>query len=451
MPGTIYVDTNGADSFASGTTDTNSATLGNGSGGASVSGSVVDLSANTPDLSSIPTDGSQAIYIADATNDTSLRKIFWITDKNVGAYTVTVDTAPQGTISNSAWGIGGRYVWPGGSTTDVISYALRPGDTIQFNNTPAARTSGSYITSRADGSTTSGGYIRVIGKAGTRPVLSSTALSNAMISLTHKNWWVENLDMVNTAQTSSNALTMTGSGGCVAKNLKVTGGNLGTSVRGIYGGGGCVVIDCEIIGFTGSGIYHTSGQNLFIGNYIHDCNGHAYQHGGTTGHHGDLIFNIFANNGGFGAHYSGTALAADTSTLAALLNNTIWNNDMGGIMCESEYGMLLLINNIVSNNGDGVSPAGYNFEFGATATPGWDLMGKGWAYYNVFYKASNNIGPNITPDATNLTSDPLFIDLGSPGLDFSIALGSPAKNSAFPSGWQGLTLTPKQDRGAVQS
>ena len=65
---------------------------------------------------------------------------------------------------------------------------------------------------------------------------------------------------------------------------------------------------------------------------------------------------------------------------------------------------------------------------------------------NVYHKASNNL-LNLTPNATESESDPLFTD--APNGDFSIGASSPAKGAGWPGEFPAGLSTGYPDIGAV--
>jgi hypothetical protein len=144
--GILYIATTG-NVANSGTSDNDAADLTGAA--ATVSGSTVTLD-GSPDLSAVSTSGPSqaAIYLADANN--SNQKVFWITAADDGANTVTVVGSPTGVVS-SAWRIGGRMV----HTPANIEGALRAGDIVQFNDSPASSAS-TLLTCRAAGTAACG-------------------------------------------------------------------------------------------------------------------------------------------------------------------------------------------------------------------------------------------------------------------------------------------------------
>src|SRR3990167_7087266 len=193
---TIYVDTAGS-ATNSGSSDNNAADVSGAAAACNPSSTTVDLSVDAPDLSAVPTDGSATIYLVGATN--SNQKIFRITWTDNIAKTVTVDTAPTGNFTGSAWAIGGRFVW----TTASIEGALKAGWTVIFNNSVASSAS-AIITARNSGDSTNG-MITIRGKTGVRPVLTCTGTVNVIAPNSQTYWRIENLELVQQGA-SGNAL-----------------------------------------------------------------------------------------------------------------------------------------------------------------------------------------------------------------------------------------------------
>jgi hypothetical protein len=134
--GILHIDTAGSVNN-SGSSDNNAADLTVTVDASYAGGATVQLSGN-PDLSGVITSGENqsAINFPDATN--ANMKVFWITAKDDAATpnTITLHAAPTGlTAGTSTGNIGGRMVW----TPANVEAALRAGDIVEFNNSPAAR------------------------------------------------------------------------------------------------------------------------------------------------------------------------------------------------------------------------------------------------------------------------------------------------------------------------
>lgn len=426
--GTVYIDTGGA-TTNSGSTDGNTAPL-SGTGDAVVTGTTVQLTIPT-DLSGVViTAGAtqSSIYIAQATNTS--QKIFWITGKDDGLDQVTVSVAPTG-VTASNWAIGGRMVF----TLANFSAALRGGDTVIFNNSPAAQ-SATLITTAVAGDNT-GSYIKWIGKTGVRPVLNATSTNAAISSTGHPFNWFENLELDQDGATGS-GINLAGQN-LVAYNLKIV--DAGSS-GGILSGAQTNhrIVNCDISGSAGAGIADSSSAaGLFIsGNYIHDNTTD-----GITLSAAPIVTiqnNIIDSNAGHGIYMSG-AVTANTNS-SVITGNTIYGNGDSGLEVTDIDNPVNITNNIFVNNGNAAGE--YNVEFVSGSA---EIAGvHGW---NIFYEngAGDNL-LNLTANATESTADPL---LNSPAAgDFTLQTSSPALDVGFPGQLLGATGQGYRDIGAQE-
>lgn len=411
--GTLYVDT-GGNAANSGSTDTSGATL-SGTSATFISGTTVQLDAGT-DLTAVVTAAGatqSSINIAGATNTN--RTVFWITAvSGSGGATpqLTLDVAPTGMTTNT-WRIGGQYVFPGTTTANVIVNALRAGDTLQFNNTPATRTTSAYVTTAVAGDATSG-RINIRGKTGVRPVLEMTGNGTA-ISGGHGNYAVSNLEL----KSSGTFAILTTTTGWWVDNVKITGTGGSATQHGITVGNSSVVTNSEISGVGGSGISaSTNGEGVFaFGNYIHGCGIDGIAVVGTAPR-SQIISNVISGNSGRGIYSSGATTTQNS--FLGIIGNTIYGNTLAGVEIADADTVVVLRNNIVmnTNTADIVKWAAGNA----------DLLSS--HAYNVFYSSSSGVLNGLTANSTEFTTNPLFTNAA--GGDFSISASSPAAGGGFP-------------------
>lgn len=429
--GTIYVDTGGA-TTNSGSTDNNAASLSGTN--ATVVGSVITLD-GSPDLTGVVTSGAtqSTIYLAQATN--SNQKIFWITAADNGAKTVTVSVAPTG-VTGSNWAIGGRFVW----TPASIEGALRAGDLVTVNNSIASSAS-TVVTERTAGSS-SGGFIKMIGKSGSRPTITHSSTSNCIAgSATASLWWVENLELIQQGA-SGNALSRTGSGN-VIYNVKISDAG-GVGISNTNSDNNTRIIACEISGCGGDGI-NDSGNDILIGNYVHDVTGDGYEHNQNNGS-AIFIRNIFDTCAARGIYFPGAATVQ--TSLFIFDGNTVYGCGNTGLeVADTDYSFTML-NNIFAENGNAAGE--YNVEWTAGTA---ELVS--FHAWNLFYSSGGGGSANLSGltagaqvSGSELTTDPAFTNAASG--DFSIGSSSPAKAVGFPGAFLGGTSTGYLDMGAVQ-
>lgn len=434
--GTLYVDTGGS-ANNSGSSDNNAADL-SGSAAAFVSGTTVSLLTDNPDLSGVVTSGAtqSSINIAGATN--SNQTIFWITavDNSVGVKTVTLNVAPTGMTSN-AWTIGGRHVW----TANRIEAALRAGDLVTINNSPASA-SADWLTMRADGSSTSG-YIKMKGATGSRPVITITNTTRCLnqASGVGGNWWFEALELVQ--QGASGAAVN------IPEVAPVTLFNIKVSDAGAYGinfgvSGSNHLQASEITSSGTVGLNVAASATLLVGNYVHDVTGDGIEFAGANCS-GVVSQNIVDTCTAHGVYLSG----ADTSQAQILIvaGNTVYGCGDSGLEVTDADRRVFFVNNIFSENGNAAGE--YNVEWAAGAAEYVSFHG-----WNVFYHSGGGGGANLSNLTVNaqvasseFTTDPAFTNAASG--NFSIGPASPARAVGFPGAFLGGS-TGYLDIGAVQ-
>lgn len=425
---TIYVDTGGCQGGSttqcSGTTDSSSSTVS--AAGATITCSATAGPSSTPgcsisgspSLAGVATDGSQAIFLNCATNTN--QKIFFIIAVDDTLKLVGTTGTPTGcTAATSDWGIGGRYIFPG-TTTQQINNALRAGDTVVFNNTPAART-GQYFNAATAGDST-GGYINITGKTGVLPTLSVNGAP--VLTLNQGAWNIQGLTL---SRVDAGGATLTSAGGgLLVQGNKVTGG--GTACV-LVGGINAKVINNEVTGCGADGINVSGGPAATIfGNYVHGNT----QDGIEVSVVNSTVYvarNIVSGNTARGIYFS----AASTGNLGqnTVENNTVYNNGDSGIEVTDPDSSVVIINNILQENGNASGRWNVEWVTGSAEKVSWHG-------YNNFYhsncQGSGTGGPacvsGLTVNATETNADSLFANAGSS--NFAISAASPAYQTGFP-------------------
>jgi hypothetical protein len=420
---TLYIDT-GGHALGSGSTDTANPTHDSTTNSVtvSVSGTTVTFS-GAIDLSAVPIDGSATIWINDATNSNS--KIFKITSVNDGADTLVVSVAPTGSIATSTWGIGGQFVYDSAR----FEGSLDAGWTAIINNTPASKAA-DFFTMRAVGDTTTG-PITFKGKDGTMPQLVITNTTQVIDTSadTNGNWRFENFEFV---QQGASGTVFTPRGAQVqCKNCKWSDGG-GIGIDTSFFTNGYRVLFCEMSGLGGDGV-DTNGNNsspTFFGTYIHDVTGNGIDLNTGSNLTINAFYCIVDTCGGRGI----------STTAANVHGCTVYSNGNSGLEAGGTSGTVF--NNIFMNNGDAGGEANVELTGASETLYTWNHG------YNIFHDAGagDNLS-NLSANATESTSDPLFTDAANG--DFSLMSSSPAIATGFPGQFLGGSLG-YLDMGAVQ-
>ncbi|MDP1721592.1 MAG: right-handed parallel beta-helix repeat-containing protein [Candidatus Gottesmanbacteria bacterium] len=436
---TLYISTGGANTN-SGCTDVaaGDASIISGSAATNV-GTLVTLD-GSPDLSGLVTSGAtqSSINLSGATN--ANKKIFWISAFDNTAKTVTVDTAPTGTLG--AWKIGGQWTVPASTGMSTIDAAttFRAGDTIIFNDSPVSA-SQIFFTARAAG-TGAAGPITVKGKTGVRPVITVTSTDYCFTPGNFDLWRFENLEF---AQTGASGTVLLGGDTATSHtyyNIKISdGGGVGINIQTSHSR----LLMSEVSGVGSGGVqFNNNGSfGLFQGNYIHDVGGNGFDV--TTACSSIFINNIIDSAAGRGIYLGGAYTSA--ANFITINGNTVYGCGDSGLEVADTDAMVTLTNNIFSENGDAAGE--YNVEW--TAGTAQIISLHGW---NVFYHSGGGGGANLLNLTVNaqvasseFTTDPGFTNAA--GGDFSISSTSPAKAAGFPGAFLGGP-TGYLDIGAVQ-
>lgn len=431
--GILYADT-GGNAANSGSTDNTSPLTGTTA--TATASTTVTLDAGTV-LTSVVTSGPTQSTINLAGTSNGNRTIYWITGTagSGGATpTVTIDAAV--TCAGVAWRIGGQYLWPSGAGVNVMEGALGLGlaqDILQFNNSPATKTV-VYLTARQVGDSTKGQVI-IRGKAGTRPVLNITN-TVACLTLGQQFWHIENLELQQNGA-SGNAIT-TSNGAIGVFNVKISDAGA-AGLAASAGGSRCSL--CEVSGVGTSGLTSSSQDFLYFGNYIHDNAGDAVLVSSTSVR-GNILFNILDTNAGRGVFLSGATTSAVISPVT-IYSNTIYGNGDSGIEATDQDTLMVTTNNILKDNGN----AGTEYNYEQVAGMAEFISSHRYNCFNIGGGAGGGNVLNLTLDATEITTDPLFVDAANG--DFRLNTGSPCLATGFPGQFLGGPLG-YLDMGAVQ-
>ena len=356
-------------------------------------------------------------------NAVNVNSLFYFITGFTNSNNVTVDRSD--TFSNESGKVGGGLLTFAKilNSTNATNAKVVPGNTVYLRHGTGTTSSPDYSFAGritiVNGSSTSGGYISIIGENG-MPILSNT--SNDLFFLSNSDIIFKNIYCFNKAGTAnawfwscSNILST----GCV---YDMNG--LGQSVSN--SGSGFVFVGNEINGnctssVAGNGTL-TIGSNgaLAIGNYIHDTGDTALSLNAWA----TINYNIISKMHGTGA------AACDILVNSASFTINIMNNTCDGgagdgirIAAQADAQAVNIYNNIISNHTGG-SKYGINVVSGSTALT--DLI-KGLVDYNCLYNNTNNYG-NISAGAHDITSDPKYTGTG----DFRLQSSSPCIGAGYP-------------------
>ena len=294
----------------------------------------VDLSADTPDLSGVATDGSAAIWV-DASSG---RQWGRITAVDNGLDTVTVNEAFTVTEGSRNWGIGGKR--DAIDATSNLRIASPDGESGWQCELDDDQTISVVIDVDVN--------IRYMSSTfGTRRTITQSSASTACFSADTADLWLRDIKLQNSNGTPGNGVN-----------------SIGETVT---------IENCEIGDATNSlnnGLSRSSGTATWyiIASVIHDCDNDGINSQNGVNCYGSAII----NNGAFGC---------EISSGSTFVDSVIQGNASGGIRRSAGAPALRIWNCTIDDNGgpniDGVSGALQPFVVGNTqithaGTYGWD-------------------------------------------------------------------------------
>jgi hypothetical protein len=412
VPTITFNSSTGSDTAASGA---GPGTALSGNGASLNSTSTVTLSANTPNLSGVATDGTAVLWV----DTTSGRQYSKISSVNDGADTVTCEDAFGVTESGRNWGIGGkRATLDHADSRTLINSDIKPGWIVSLEDN---QTISSALAPTVAGDTTTG-KIQFISSVPWTPrtiTQSANAAHFTMGSANNNHYVFQDLNFANSngTKTGANAFAFSGSGGnsfvwmrCStdATNvvLRFANRSASSTVKGAF-------IGCTFRNCTSNAINLTSSfQNLAF----YGCE--------------------FIDNGA-------AALTLDQGT-GLIVANCIFDTTTGdGLVCTGAWsGIKFIVNNVFYTNTDG-------FDFSANATFAEGLIMannifknnttgvRGLAVADAVlmmndyndYHGNGTARTNLSAGGSDLALDPQFTNAGSG--DFSIGVNLKAM------GWPG--------------
>lgn len=344
--------TTGSDTAASGA---GPATAVSGTGASMNATTTVDVSADSPDLSGIATDGSAVLWV----DSSSGRQYSKIASVDNDAKTITCESAYANTESSKAWGVGGKRATLNHADTRTLLTDCLPGWTVDIQTD---QTLTSTLTFTSLGSTADKVYF--ISTSTTRPILTFSLGSLTYCLATSGTVYIELRHLaLNGAGANSNTIIYSNSLHYYwIKDCEIYGsGTANTSQSGISpavndGNARMYVEDCNIHDCFQAGITKSAGgvNQLIVSN----CRIHHNTTDGILFNQvkGLTVFNcLIYSNTGDGLDFSG----ADATYFsgAFIIGNTINGNGGSGINLNATSALRTWIanNNITDNGAFGIA------------------------------------------------------------------------------------------------
>lgn len=386
LPVILINSATGSDTAASGA---GPATAVTGTGASTdVAGTTVTVDAGSV-IAGVATDGSAALYLADATaGHRNFAKITGSAGSGGATPTFTVAEAFTGSLSGKSWAVGGKRATIGGTNSvKLIENNAAAGDAmpgwIMEMESGHAETLAAAITTRRSGDQTSG-RIRIRGSSGAAvlPLLTWTNNGNAWTpgnSIVDWSWEDFEMKNSNATKTASTCFTSVQNGAkilfkgikandasnkfwrCISAincvQLRIKGCKLGNFASSCISNGGAFAVtieDCEIDGCgadaismaaqdvvirrnvivntTGIGIlFSTGGARIFEieHNTIDASSSDAIKLTGNPAVSGAIRNNQLSNSGGYGLNFSTATAAAIDGAAFIIENNNGYNNALG--------------------------------------------------------------------------------------------------------------------------
>lgn len=435
----IRIGSGGSDTNQSGTlpdTPVNGTNASTNVGGTTVT---VDAS---KDISSVPTDGSAAIYINDTVaGHRRWAKITGSSGSGGATPQFTVAEAFTGSLSAKTWGVGGKRALLSGALllfeNNSLAGDLMPGWTIEVPS-GWAEGIGSTINWRRAGDLTSGPCVfRAAVGSPVKPSFNMSVDPGSFIRFMADYQQVDGIEFRCSAGThTSSALRISSANGIVINNCKVTHASQNfTGAVFVDNGMAVAITNCEFSNCLSDAIlFQTGGVNMgavtLAGNYIHDNAGWGVNFVNNFYFFVDCFENIFAANALGGVNYD--QARNDNLARAVFRHNDFYNQPSGkhGFVVQgSNLGLqgLTVSNNYFAKNG------GWGIAFAALSAAGalaYALRFRNNGYWQ------NSTGecsvPEINIDKVS-NADPQNANYGVGG-DFNKGVGSPLVDTGYPSG-----------------
>lgn len=415
LPTILFNNATGSDTAASGAGPGTALT---GAGASLNSTTAVDLSADSPDLSGVATDGSAVLWVKTSSGQQYAK----ITNTNNGTKVVTVATAYGVTESGKTWGIGGKRKTLDHADSRILlttATGALPGWTLSLED---AQTISSVITGATSGDTTNGPII--IKGATEGIVLTQSTNANHFASTGASNptrWRFVNLKFANSFGTKTSAIGLNMNTGQFECQRCIFGDATNSLLSGMARAAGAPtyqIEDCEVTRCTGTGIAVGGNGHIFAkGCWIHDCGSIGIQ-----GNNNYVIENcLITGNADDGINVN----SAGNPVIFVIENNTIHGN--GGDGLDMSIGVLDVVTLLTIKNNHFTS----NGNFGIRAASGQSVNQMGIDYNNYGTGATANTSgslSNLNAGANDLAVDPQYTATGSN----NYGVGANVQDKAFP-------------------
>lgn len=412
LPTILFNNGTGSDTAASGAGPGTAVT---GTGASLNATTTVTVSADSPDLSGIATDGSAVLWVKTSSGQQFAK----ITGTDNGAKTITVATAYSVTESGKTWAVGGKRKTLDNADSRVLlttATGALPGWTLTFEDDSSASLSSAILAIAAGDTTT--GWITIQGSAEGR-VMNQTASANHFTSndFDQPNYLVfKNLKFTNSNATKTNAIVANAKSGKWMFRACIFGDATNTLRRAVSlaaGSSNFAFFDCEVTACTDVGINNSgSGITIIDGCWIHGCASDGV--GISNSIRSTIVRSLITGNGGDGVKVAGGPVYFSMSQ-CTIHGNTGDGLDLSGglvpvFVCYS--------NNFTGNGNYGIRAASNqpsdvcdynNFGTGATANTSGARL-------------------NISAGAHDLAVDPQYTATGSN----NYGVGANAQDKGFP-------------------
>lgn len=417
LPTILFNSGTGSDTAASGAGPGTALT---GTGASLSASTSVDLSADSPDLSGVATDGSAVLWVKTSSG----KQYGKITAVNNGTKIVTVANAYSVTESGKTWAIGGKRATLDHADSRILlttSTGALAGWTIQLEDNQSI---GSAIVGATSGDTTSGAI--VIRGASEGIVLTQTANAQHFLSTGAGNptlWTFENLVFKNSNGTKTSAYGLSANSGTFTFRRCILGdpsntNNLLTGVARNASSPTFIFRDCMVTYCTSDGILSgNAGTILLDGCVICHCGSNGINCRVDTWMTIDSC--LIWGNAADGLH-----IVSATPVIQHVVNCVFHGNSGDGIDIGAVHTAIVIQNNNITGNGN----------YGIRGTSGQSGHQKGINFNNYGTGGTVNTSgslSNIDAGDSDLAVDPGYNDASNG--DFTAgtsikALGFPASS-----------------------